>query len=83
MKFNSYQFYFYQKKRGMHEEAIKEVLRIIELKSPENPWAYGNKVIGILSGNYCEREHVKAHEEIKEEFTGFNEDVINLIGGIG
>ena len=88
MKFNSYQWYWYQKKRGMHEEAIKEVLKIIESNRPDNPWAYGNKVIAIKNGNYNERDHAEKHESIKEsreEFAGFikNSDMRDLVGGIG
>ncbi len=89
MKFNPYQWYWYQRKRGMHEEAIKEVLKIIELNKPTNPWAYGNKVMSILNGNYNERDHVKRHElakESREEFADFietNADFRHLVKDIG
>ena len=89
MKFNPYQWYWYQKKRGMHEEAIKEVLKAIELHQPDNPWAYGNKVMGILNGNYNERDHRIKHEstkESREEFANFietNADFRHLVKGIG
>ncbi len=87
--FNPYKFYWYQKKRGMHEEAIKVVLEKIEANKPDNPWAYGNKVMGIINGNYNERDHVKKHESVKEsreEFADFmetNADFRHLVRGIG
>jgi aryl-phospho-beta-D-glucosidase BglC (GH1 family) len=83
MEFNPYKFYWYQKKRGMHEEAIKVVLEKIEANKPKNPWAYGNKVMSILNGNYNERDHRIKHELVKKEFTGFNEGVKELIKGVG
>ncbi len=84
--FNPYQWYWYQKKRGMHEEAIKVVLEKIEANKPDNPWAYGNKVIGILNGNYNERDHVTRHESVKEEFADWlesNDKFKGLVRGIG
>ena len=86
--FNPYQFYHYQRKRGMHEEAIQEVLRAIELHQPVNPWAYGNKVLSILNGNYNERDHRSKHESTKEsraEFSAFveNSDLTEMLRGIG
>ncbi len=87
--FNPYKFYWYQRKRGMHEGAIQEVLDIIEKVNPVNAWAYGNKVMGILNGNYNERDHVKRHEstkESREEFANFIEshaDFRHLVRDIG
>ena len=71
MKFNPYQWYNYQRKRGMHEEAIKEALDRIEQYQPSNPWAYGVKVLSIINGNYNERDHVARHEEMKESREDF------------
>lgn len=83
VKFNKYKFYWYHKKRGKHEQAIQEALDGIEQHNPSNPWAYGNTIIGIKNGNYNEREHRERHEEVKQEFTDFNEDIKNLVRGIG
>ncbi len=87
-EFNPYKFYHYQKKRGIHEEAIKEALKEVELYDVDNKWAYANAILNRINGNYNERDHVARHEstkESREEFSAFVEksDLTELLRGIG
>ena len=89
MTWNPYQWYWYQRKRGMHEDAIQEVLDILEKVKPSNPWAYGCKVMSIINGNYNERDHRVKHEATKESREDFalamedSEGLLCLMKGFG
>jgi plasmid replication initiation protein len=59
-------------KERKHPEAIVLVLRRLNdywEVVKENPWGYGQKVLDIESGNYHEREAIKEHKKLKNDFS--------------
>lgn len=66
--FNPWSFVQKWSGKNKHPRAILDTLNLLCVNwgTIKNPWPYANTVVGILSGNYCEVEHIKESEEFKK-----------------
>lgn len=83
-KFNPYQFVQSAVNDSIHPAAIVDALDGIKKQwaAVSNPWTYGQKILKVNSGNYCEREHTAECEKFKTAWD-CNEEILKLTRGIG
>ena len=82
--FNPWAFVQKWANKNGHPEAILDALiaiRQYRLKI-KNPWAYGNKIMSVQSGNYYEQEHIQQSEKFKEDWDA-SAEIKELLTGIG
>ncbi|MEE4359575.1 MAG: helix-turn-helix domain-containing protein [Desulfococcaceae bacterium] len=82
-RFSAASFIGHALKSGIHPQAILDALKQLINAMPiiSEPWAYANRILSIRSGNYHEREMVRAAAALKSEPVpaGFGA----LLSGIG
>lgn len=82
--FNPWAFIQRWANKNGHPAAILDTLiaiRQYRLKI-NNPWAYGNKIMSVQSGNYYEAEHIKQSEEFKKDWDA-SDQIKGLLDNIG
>ena len=82
--FNPWAFVQKWANKNGHPAAILDSLIAIREQrlKIKNPWAYGNKIMSVQSGNYYESEHIVQSEKFKEEWDA-SAEIKELIDGIG
>ena len=74
-------------KDNCHPGAIDECLKqlINYWKTIESPWSYANNILKTSDGNWWEKENIRDHEKLKQDFNDFIADSLikDLVQDIG
>jgi len=77
----------FNQKIPAHPGAVAQTLRFLEhyWDQIDKPWAYANSILKTINGNYCERDHIDNHENVKAEFEIFvkESELTHLIRDVG